>query len=155
MCSRCVKEITKSQSVDEPDPFAAGNQQPGWRKRVFLKEPNRENVRAERVTSKERAEVAAANRIRKVLKLGINGFFFSATEIIFRSLFSYQPRFHFMGLTFSRISHRQRGRQWCSCCEYEKLLSGSIGAGQLQAHGEMTPNDQCGKSGCSLSFKGQ
>lgn len=55
-----------------------------------------------------------ASRIRKVLKFGINGFFFRVTEIIFQSLFSYQPCFYFMDLTFNRIPHRQNWRQWLS-----------------------------------------
>lgn len=59
------------------------------------------------VTSREGPQVPGANRIRKGQKLGINGFFFRVTEITFRNLFSFQPCFPFMDLTFNRICHRQ------------------------------------------------
>ena len=160
MYSRCIREIMKPRKVHTPDCFLAGRWKLGWRKCVFWKEPNQYKVRVESVTSKERARVTAANRIRKVLKIGINGFFFQATEIIFRSLFSYQPCFHFMGLTFNRISHRQSWRQWLSAgiralTLYEKLLSLSVGALQVQRFRRVTPDNQCGESGGNPSLKGR
>lgn len=79
-----------------------------------MREQKQWEVRTEGVPSREGPKVPVANRIRKGQKLGINGFFFRVTEIIFRNLFSYQPCFHFMDLTFNRISHRQGCRQWLS-----------------------------------------
>ena len=145
----------KPRQVYMPDCFLAGRPKKGWRNGFYGRNQTHIEVRAESVTSKERAHVAAASRMRKVLKLGINGFFFRATEIIFRSLFSYQPCFHFMGLTFNRISHRQGWRQWlpAGITLYEKLLSLSVGALQVQRFRRVTPDNQCGEAGGSPSLK--
>lgn len=60
------------------------------------------NVSAESVTTREKAKVAVANRIRKVINLGINGFFFSDRNYFPKFIFI-PAMFPFYGLDLSQI----------------------------------------------------
>lgn len=102
----------KSQSAYKPDPLVLGNQKMGWRKGFHEgTEPVGCENRKCHIKGDRKLQWPTELERLQSMKLMIS---FLETEIIFGNLFSYQPCFHFMDLTFNRISHRQSCRQWLS-----------------------------------------